>query len=135
MKENENNLNQGIDLLLGVIPTTILYGNFIFVGLIFGIKDLYRLNNPIDEIFLISLGGFLGLLGLVFSFGKTTKKVYTFVTSILIVFGLFSAIYVLHSLYTEPDSPDTLYEKFILIPLFGSILVGIKRLYLVLTAN
>ena len=135
MNKNENNLNQTVDLLLGVIPTLILYGNFIFIGLIFGIKDLFRLNNPFDEIFLISLGGLLGLLGLVLSFGKTTKKVYATVTSILIICGLFTAIYVIYSLYTEPDSPDTLYEKLVLIPLFGSILVGIKRLYLSLFSS
>ena len=129
MNKNENNLNQTVDLLLGVIPTLILYGNFIFIGLIFGIKDLFRLNNPVDEIFLISLGGLLGLLGLVLSFGKTTKKVYVTVTSVLILCGLFTAFYVIYSLYTEPDSPDTLYEKVVLVPLFGSVLVGIKRLY------
>ena len=135
MNKNENNLNQTVDLLLGVIPTLILYGNFIFIGLIFGIKDLFRLNNPFDEIFLISLGGLLGLLGLVLSFGKTTKKVYATVTSILIICGLFTAIYVIYSLYTEPDSPDTLYEKLVLIPLFGSVIVGMKRLYLSLFSS
>ena len=129
MNKNENNLDQTVDLLIGVIPSLILYGNFIFIGLIFGIKDLLRLNNPFDEIFLISLGGLLGLLGLVLSFGKTTKKVFAIVTTILILCGLFTAFYVIYSLYTEPDSPDTLYEKVVLIPLFGSILVGVKRLY------
>ncbi len=130
MNKSENNLNQTVDLLVGVIPTFILYGNFIFVGLLFGIKDILRLNNPFDEIFLISIGGLLGLLGLVLSFGKTTKRIYILVTSILIIFGIFTACYVIYSLYTEPDSPDSLYEKIILVPLFGSVLVGIKRVYI-----
>ncbi len=80
MTKSENNVNQTLDLLIGVIPTFILYGNFIFVGLIFGIKDIIRLNNPFDEIFIISLGGLIGLFGLVFSFGKTTKRIYVIVT-------------------------------------------------------
>ena len=129
MNKNENNINQAVDLLVGVIPTFILYGNFIFVGLFFGIKDLMRLNNPFDEIFIISLGGLLGLLGLVLSFGKTSKRIYIIVNSILIIFGIFTACYVLYSLYTEPDSPDSFYEKIILVPLFGSVIVGLKRVY------
>jgi len=130
MTKSGNNINQTLDLLIGVIPTFILYGNFIFVGLIFGIKDIIRLNNPFDEIFIISLGGLIGLLGLVFSFGKTTKRIYVIVTSILIIFGIFTACYVIYSLYTEPDSPDSYYEKIIIIPLFGSVIVGFKRLYI-----
>ena len=129
MNKNENNINQAVDLLVGVIPTFILYGNFIFVGLFFGIKDLMRLNNPFDEIFIISLGGLLGLLGLILSFGKTSKRIYIIVNSILIIFGIFTACYVLYSLYTEPDSPDSFYEKIILVPLFGSVIVGLKRVY------
>ncbi len=130
MDKPESNLNQTLDLMIGVIPTSILYGNFIFVGLIFGIKDIISLNNPLDEIFLISLGGLLGLFGLVLSFGKTSKRVYIIVTSVLIVFGIFTACYVIYSLYTEPDSPDSFYEKITMFPLFGSVIVGIRRLYL-----
>lgn len=130
MDKPESNLNQTLDLMIGVIPTSILYGNFIFVGLIFGIKDIISLNNPLDEIFLISLGGLLGLFGLVLSFGNTSKRVYIIVTSVLIVFGIFTACYVIYSLYTEPDSPDSFYEKITMFPLFGSVIVGFRRLYL-----
>ena len=129
MNKPESNIQQTIDLLIGVIPTLILYGNFLLVGLIFGMKDILKLNNPIDEIFLISLGGILGLSGLVLSFGKTSRRVYLIVTSILITIGVVTACYVVYSLYTEPDSPDSLFEKITILPLFGSIIVGLKRIY------
>ncbi len=129
MNKPESNIQQTIDLLIGVIPTLILYGNFILVGMIFGMKDILKLNNPIDEIFLISLGGILGLSGLVLSFGKTSRRVYLIVTSILITIGVITACYVVYSLYTEPDSPDSLFEKITILPLFGSIIVGLKRIY------
>ena len=129
MNKPESNIQQTIDLLIGVIPTLILYGNFLLVGLIFGMKDILKLNNPIDEIFLISLGGILGLSGLVLSFGKTSRRVYLIVTSILITIGVVTACYVVYSLYTEPDSPDSLFEKITIMPLFGSIIVGLKRIY------
>ena len=129
MNKTESNLNQTIDLLIGVIPTLIIYGNFILIGLMFGIKDIFSLNNPVDEIFIISLGGFLGLIGLVLSFRKLSSKVYLITTSVLILIGILTVCYVIYSLYTEPDSPDSLYEKISMIPLFGSLIVGIKRLY------
>lgn len=129
MNKPESNIQQTIDLLIGVIPTLILYGNFLLVGMIFGMKDILKLNNPIDEIFLISLGGILGLSGLVLSFGKTSRRVYLIVTSILITIGVITACYVVYSLYTEPDSPDSLFEKITILPLFGSIIVGLKRIY------
>jgi len=135
MGKTESNLNQTLDLMIGVIPTLILYGNFILVGLIFGIKDIISLNNPLDEIFFISLGGILGLIGLIFSFGKTTKKIYKLVTSVLVIIGIITACYVIFSLYTELDSPDSLYEKFTMIPLFGSVLVGLKRIYINIFEN
>lgn len=129
MKKPETNMEQTIDLLVGVIPTLILYGNFIFVGLFFGMKDILMLNNPVDEIFLISLGAIVGLAGLVLSFGKTSRRIYLLVRSILILIGVITACYVVYSLYTEPDSPDSLFEKITILPLFGSIIVGLKRIY------
>ena len=130
MSKPNSNLNQTLDLMIGVIPTVIIYGNFIFAGLFFGIKDMISMSNPLDEIFLISLGGFLGLLGLVLSFGKLLNKYYLLFTSVLIIFGIITTSYVIFSLYTELDSPDSLYEKILMIPLFGSLIVGIKRFYL-----
>ena len=69
MNRKVSGLSDTIDVLVGVIPTIILYGNFILIGLIFGVKDLLMLNNPVDEIFLISLGSVLGFAVLVLSFG------------------------------------------------------------------
>ena len=132
MTEKESNSQTTLDLLIGVIPTLILYGNFIFTGIFFGIKDVINLNNPIDEIFLISVGGLVGLLGLALSLGNTTKKVYAATFSVLIIFGICTASYVVYSLYTEPDAPDSLFEKIVIIPLFGSIIVGLRRLFLCL---
>ncbi len=130
MKKTESNQQQTLDLMVGVIPTLILYGNFIFVGLFFGIKEIIHLNNPFDEIFIISLGGLIGLFGLVFSLGNYPKKIYVITTAILIIVGIVTACYVIFSLYTEPDSPDRFLEKVIIFPLFGSIIVGLRRLYL-----
>ena len=130
MKQKDSGIRQTIDILVGVVPTMILYGNFIFIGLIFGIKDILSLNNPIDQIFLISLGSIIGFAGLVLSFGKREKKVQVAVNSILICVCIFTAAYVIVSLYSEPDSPDSLIEKLYIAPLYGSLIVGVRRLML-----
>ena len=130
MNRNNSNIQHTVEILVGVIPTIILYGNFIFVGLIYGIKDLSRFNNPIDQVFLISLGSLLGFAGLILSFGKISGRVNLIVNSILLITGIFTVIYVILSLYTEPDSPDSLMEKIYIAPLFGSLIVGLRRLYL-----
>lgn len=132
MKTIKGNFQETIEILVGVIPTIILYGNFIFLGLFFGIKELYRFNNPIDQVFLISLGSLLGFSGLVLSFGKFSSRLSLLISSVLLITGLITAGYVIISLYTEPDSPDSFLEKIYMAPLFGSLFVGIRRLYLII---
>ncbi|MGI9554030.1 MAG: hypothetical protein ACR2NC_03810 [Thermodesulfobacteriota bacterium] len=130
MNQNNSSFRDTIDILVGVVPTLILYGNFIMIGLIFGIKDMVRFNNPVDQVFIISLGSLLGFAGLFLSFGRYSNRLTVIVNSILLITGIVTAIYVIISLYSEQDSPDSLLEKIFIAPLFASLIVGFKRLYL-----
>ena len=130
MNQNNSSFRDTIDILVGVVPTLILYGNFIMIGLIFGIKDMVRFNNPVDQVFIISLGSLLGFAGLFLSFGRYSNRLTVIVNSILLITGIITAIYVIISLYSEQDSPDSLLEKIFIAPLFASLIVGFKRLYL-----
>ena len=130
MNDKNIGMNVTIDVLVGVIPTIILYGNFILIGLIYGFKDIVSLNNPIDEVFLISLGSLLGFAGLILSFGRFSGRLSFITYSVLLVVGIATVIYVIISLYNEPDSPDLFLEKIYIAPLFASLIVGIRRLYL-----
>ena len=130
MNPKNSNLGEIIDILVGVVPTTVIYGNFIILGLVYGMKDLLGFSNPIDQVFLISLGGLLGLAGLVLSLGKFSGSLSLVINSALLIIGIVTVSYVIVSLYCEPDSPDSLFEKIYTAPLFGSLVVGLKRLYL-----
>ncbi|MGI9534773.1 MAG: hypothetical protein ACR2NW_07465 [Thermodesulfobacteriota bacterium] len=130
MIRKNSSFQNTIDILVGVIPTIVLYGNFIMIGLIFGIKDMIRFNNPIDQVFIISLGSLLGFSGLLFSFGRYSNRLSLVINSILLITGIITVVYVIISLYSEQDSPDSLLEKIYIAPLFASLIVGFKRLYL-----
>ena len=130
MNPKNSSFQDTMDILVGVIPTIILYGNFIMIGLIFGIKDMMRFNNPIDQVFIISLGSLLGFTGLFLSFGRYSNRLTVIVNSILLITGIITAAYVIISLYGEQDSPDSLLEKIYIAPLFASLIVGFRRLYL-----
>jgi len=130
MNDKNTGIHETIDVMVGVIPTIILYGNFILVGLIYGLKDILSFNNPIDEVFLISLGGLLGFAGLILSFGRFSGKLSLITYSVLLIVGIATVVYVIISLYTEPDSPDSILEKIYIAPLFASLIVGIRRLLL-----
>ena len=130
MIPKDDNFRGTTDLLVGVIPTIVLYGNFILIGLIYGIKDILRFNNPIDQVFLISLGSLLGFGGLILSFGRFSNRLSLAVNSVLLITGIVTVVYVVILLYSEPDSPDSLIEKIYIAPLFGSLVVGLRRLYL-----
>ena len=130
MNFKNNGISDTIDIVVGVVPTLILYGNFILIGLIYGAKDLLSFNNPIDEVFLISVGSIAGFAGLILSLGKFPGRINLVFYSFLLIVGILTAGYVIISLYTEPDSPDSLIEKIYIAPLFASLIVGVRRLYL-----
>ena len=125
----DKEIRQSIEIIVIIVPTIIFYGNFILIGIISGVKDILRLSNPLDQLFIISIGAAAGLSGLVASYFTGRSKNLRFLSSILIALGIGTGVYVLFVLYSEIDSPDTMIEKLYLLPIYASVILGFRQLY------
>ena len=125
----DKEIRQSIEIIVVIVPTIIFYGNFILIGIISGVQDILRLSNPLDQLFIISIGAAAGLSGLVASYFTGRSKNLRFLSSILIALGIGTGVYVLFVLYSEIDSPDTMIEKLYLLPIYASVILGFRQLY------